>query len=259
MNNEHTTVERRMKIMQMLSEKNQVFVNDLSTNFGVSEVTIRNDLKQLEDKKLLIRARGGAMSITQTVSTDLHLGEKHRMNISEKVRIGKAAANLIIENDTVIIDSGTTTLEIVKNLNPAVNNVTIVTNALNIVNHLISNEHINLIVPGGILRKKSLSLIGPLAERNFKNLYVDKVFLGVDGFDTMKGISTPIIEEAYLNQVMIDVASEVIVVTDSSKFHRKSLAFICSLDRIKTVITDSGILEKDRKLLEDANIKVIIA
>ncbi|BBE20201.1 transcriptional repressor of aga operon [Aquipluma nitroreducens] len=257
--NQHNTVERRMKIMQMLSAHDQVFVNDLSKEFGVSEVTIRNDLEQLEMKKLLVRARGGAMSINQTVSFDQQLGEKNKINMSEKSRIGKVAAKLINDSDTVIIDSGTTTVEIVKNLSTSLNNVTIITNALNIANQLVSNTNINLIMPGGVLRKNSLCFIGPLAERNLKNFYVDKVFLGVDGFDPSNGISTPNIEEAYMNQIMIEVAREVIVVTDSSKFLRKSLAFICKLDKINIVITDSGILESDKKRLEDANIKVIIA
>lgn len=256
---EHNTVERRMRIMQMLSLHNQVFVNKLSEEFGVSEVTIRNDLKQLESKKLLIRARGGAMSIEPVVNFDLHLGEKHKLNMPEKGRIGKAAAKLFKDSDTVIIDSGTTAIEIVKNLAPSLNNVTIITNALNIANQLISSPNINLIIPGGVLRKNSLSLIGPLAEKSFRNFYVDKVFLGVDGFDTTNGISTPNLEEAYLNQVMIEVSREVIIVADSSKFLRRSLAFICKLDLIDTVITDSGISENDKKRLEDANIKVIVA
>jgi DeoR family transcriptional regulator, aga operon transcriptional repressor len=257
--NQHNTVDRRMKIMQKLSASDQVFVKELSAEFGVSEVTIRNDLEQLENKKLLIRARGGAMNTTPVVALDQHLGEKHKLNMPEKSRIGKEAANLIKDSDTVIIDSGTTTLEIVKNLKSSLNNITIITNALNIANQLVSSPHVNLIIPGGILRKNSLSLIGPLAEKSFKNFFVDKVFLGVDGFDTLNGISTPNIEEAYLNQIMIDVAREVIVVADSSKFLRKSLAFICKLDQINTVITDSGITDIDNKRLEDAGIKVIIA
>lgn len=255
---QHNTVERRMKIMQKLSTQDHIFVKDLSEEFGVSEVTIRNDLEQLEEKKLLIRARGGAMNFQQEVSFDLHLGEKHKIKMSEKARIGKMAAKLICDSDTVIIDSGTTTIEIVKNLQPTLTNVTVITNALNIANQLISNQNITLIVPGGVLRKNSLSLIGPLAEKNLANFHVDKAFIGVDGFDTSKGITTPNLEEAYLNQIMIDIASEVIVVADSSKFLRKSLAFICKIDRIGTVITDAGILEKDKKRLEDANIKVII-
>lgn len=259
MDKKHNTVERRAKILQLLSDNNKVFVNELSNEFGVSEVTIRNDLEQLEIKKLLIRARGGAMSVTHVVSYDQHLGEKHKLHMPEKSRIGKAAALLIKDSDTVILDSGTTTLEIVKNLLPELNNVTIITNALNIANHLVSSQNINLIIPGGVLRKNSLSLIGPLAEKSFKNFFVDKVFLGVDGFDAMNGISTPNLEEAYLNQIMIEVAREVIIVTDSSKFLRKSLAFICKLERIDTVITDSGISDDDQKRLMDAGVKVIIA
>jgi DeoR family transcriptional regulator of aga operon len=256
---QYNTVERRMKIMQILSEHDQVFVNELSKLFGVSEVTIRHDLGQLENKKLLVRARGGAMSINQVVSFDQHLGEKYKKNTAEKARIGKAAAKLFHDSDTVIVDSGTTTLEIIKNLSPSLANVTIITNALNIANQLVSRPNINLIIPGGVLRKNSLSLVGPLAEKSFRNFYVDRVFLGVDGFDTMNGVSTPNIDEAYLNQIMIEVAREVVIVADSSKFMRKSLAFICKLDRIDSVITDSGISEDDNKRLADAGIRVIIA
>lgn len=257
--NPHNTVERRMRIVQMLSGQDQVFVKDLSEEFGVSEVTIRNDLEQLESKKLLIRARGGAMNINQSISLDLQLGERHQVNLPEKSRIGKVAANLICSSDTVIIDSGTTTLEIVKNLDSSLENITIITNALNIVTQLISNQAINLIMLGGIFQKKSMSFIGPLAEKNLENLYVDKAFIGVEGFDTGKGISTPNLEEAYLNRIMIDVADEVIVVADSSKFRKKSLAFICKLDKVNSVVTDSGISDEDKKRLEDAGIKVIIS
>jgi len=252
------TVGRRMNILKMLSANGQVFVPELSNEFGVSEVTIRNDLEQLESKQLLIRARGGAMRVDRVVSFDQHLSNKHIINMQEKNRIGKAAAQLIKDSDTIIMDSGTTTLEVVKNLPITLNNLTVITNALNIVNHLITNQSITLIIPGGVLRKNSLSLIGPLAENNFKNFFVDKVFLGVDGFDTQQGISTPNMEEAYLNQIMINIAREVIIVTDSTKFLRKSLAFICKINRINTVVTDSGITDDDKKRLEDAEIKLIV-
>ena len=143
--NQHNTVERRRKIIQKLSEQNQVFVSELSREFDVSEVTIRNDLQQLEEKKLLIRARGGAIRIDQSVSFDQHLGEKHKLNLSEKSRIGEAAAKLIRDSETILIDSGTTTVEIVKHLNPDLNNVTCITNALNIANQLSHYQNINLI------------------------------------------------------------------------------------------------------------------
>jgi DeoR family transcriptional regulator of aga operon len=199
------------------------------------------------------------MHIDHVVGMDQHLGEKAKLHHEEKNLIGQAAARLIYDQDTIIIDSGTTTLEVVKNLSPDISNLTVITNALNIVNYLSSNPNINLIIPGGTLRRKSLSLVGPLAENNFRSFFVDKAFLGVDSFDTRHGISTPNIEEASLNQIMIEIAKEVIVVTDSSKFLRRSLAFICKTTRIDTVVTDIGISGDDKKRLEDAGIIVIVA
>lgn len=197
--------------------------------------------------------------IIHAVNYCQHSAKKHKLNMTEKSLIGKAAAKLIKESDTVIIGSGLISLEIAKNLTPTLSDVTIITNALNIASQLVSSTNINLIIPGGILIKNSLSLIGHLAEKSFKKFYVDNVFLGIDGFNAMQGISTSSIEEASLNQIMIDISREVIIVTDSSKFLRKSLAFICKLDRIDIVITDSGISKEVKKQLEDSGIKVIVA
>ena len=165
-----TTVERRMSIMNKLTDNAEIYVHELSKEFGVSEVTIRNDLKNLEKKKILIRARGGAMKLEPVVSYDRWLWEKDKINYQEKQRIGKAAALLINESDTVIVDSGTTTMEVVKNISPKITNLTIITNALNIANQAVLNQNINLIIPGGYLRKNSLSLVGSLAEKSLKKL-----------------------------------------------------------------------------------------
>jgi len=253
-----STIERRIEILKLLATSDRVLVPELSKKFSVSEVTIRHDLEQLERKKLLLRARGGAMRIDHVVALDQRLAEKAKLFSQEKNRIGKAAASLIKDSDTIILDSGTTTLEVVKNISPGIHNLTIITNALNITNHLVSNENINLLIPGGTLRRNSISLVGPVAEKNFRNFYVDKAFLGADSFDTRHGISTPNIDEASLNQVMIEISKEVIIVTDSSKFLRRSLAFICNISCINKVVTDSGILPDDRKRLEEAGIELII-
>lgn len=253
-----STVERRKEILLRINEEGQVLVPELSKEFDVSEVTIRKDLEQLEKKNLLIRARGGAIKKEGGVGIDYHLSEKDKMFSKEKARIGKAAALLINDHDTIVIDSGTTTMEVAKNL-PPVSEITVICNALNIIGQLIQTNNGNLIILGGYLRKNSLSLVGPLAEKNLQNLYVDKVFLGVDGFDTKYGIFTPNIEEAYLNEIMIRNSKEVIVVCDSSKFRRRSLAYICQINKIHTVVTDSGIPEDDRRHLEDTGIRVIIA
>lgn len=256
--NKRSTVARRKKILNLLAENGQVFVHELSEQFNVSEVTIRNDLDQLEIKNLLIRARGGAMKHEHNVGIDYRISEKNKINLSEKVKIGKKAAKLINENETIIIDSGTTTLEVAKNLNE-IKSLNVITNAINIINQLISNQEVNIIVPGGSLRKESHSLVGPIAEKNLRNLSVDKAFIGVDGLDPEFGAYTPNIEEASLNQIMISIAKEIIVVADSSKFKKRSLAFICPPNKIDIIVTDSGISKEDLKLFQDSGIKVVIA
>jgi DeoR family transcriptional regulator, aga operon transcriptional repressor len=257
-NKKGSTVKRRNQIIIEIQKKGQVFVDELSKEFKVSEVTIRNDLEQLERKNMLIRARGGAINLESRVRIDHRLTEKGKLNYKEKIIIGKQAAKLIKEGDTIIIDSGTTTIEIIKNISH-LKELTLISNALNIVNELSNSPNINVIIPGGYLRQNSMSLVGPMAEKNLRNLHVDKVFLGVDGFDTKIGVYTPNIEEAHLNEIMIEAANEVIVVADSSKFKRRSFAYICPINKIHTVVTDEGIDIEDRKRLEDAGIKVWIA
>ncbi|GJM29714.1 MAG: DeoR family transcriptional regulator [Cyclobacteriaceae bacterium] len=257
-NNRKSTVNRREDILKTLSEKGKVFVQELSEKYQVSEVTIRNDLDKLEKKDLLIKARGGAIKVDFHVRSDQRISEKYQINIKEKARIGKLASQQIENYDTIIIDSGSTTAELAKNLN-RFEDLTVITNAVNIINILLNIPGINIIVPGGYLRKNSNSLIGPPAEENLRKFHVDKLFLGVDGFDSSVGLYTPNIEEAHLNQLMIDNSNEIIVLSDSSKFKRKSLAFICGVKKINKLITDDGIDPKDMKQLQDAGIEVLIA
>jgi DeoR family transcriptional regulator of aga operon len=255
---ERFTVSRRKKILERIKETGEVLVSRLSKEFNVSEVTIRNDLEHLERKNLLVRARGGAIHTENHVGIDQRIAEKNKLHATEKAAIGKKAASLINDGDTIIIDSGTTTAEIVKHLD-GIKHLSVITNALNITNLLMAHPSVNVIIPGGYLRQNAMSLVGPLAEKNLRNFFVDKVFLSTDGFDTKQGIYTPNIDEAHLNEIMIDITEEVILVTDSSKFKRKSLALICGLDKIKKVVTDKGIPSDDKKRLEDAGVEVLIA
>ena len=254
-NTKKTTVDRRVYIIDKLNSSGQVDVSTLSKELEVSEVTIRNDLEKLEEKNILIRARGGAIKLDR-VSTDFSISDKHKQHSEEKKRIGRAAAQFILDGETIILDSGTTTMEIVRNL-PKTISLTVISNALNIANQLSEHPDVNLIIPGGLLRKKSLSLVGSAAEESFRNFYCDKLFLAVDGIDTTYGLSTPNLEEAQINRVMIAISKQVIVVTDSSKFHKRCLAFISPLNNIDMVITDSGILPEDKTRLENSGIKVV--
>jgi DeoR family transcriptional regulator of aga operon len=253
-----STVSRRIKILETLKSDGQVNVKDLSEALGVTGVTIRNDLAQLEKKNILIRARGGAIKIDQNyLDEDFPLSDKQKKHLLEKKEIGKKAAELIENGNTIIIDSGSTTYQLAKNLN-SFEDLTVITNALNVATLLAEYKNINVIVPGGILRKNSVSLIGILAEKGFKDYFCDKVFLGVDGFDLDFGISTPSPEEAHLNQIMIEISKEVIVVTDSSKFERRGFAFIAPVNKINSVVTDKGIRTEHKTKLESLGVKVIV-
>ena len=128
---------------------------------------------------------------------------------------------------------------------------------MNIVATISDFEDIEIVIPGGLLRKKSMSLIGPLSEAGISNFYADKVFLGVDGIDATYGITTPNMEEAHLNRLMIEKSKEVFVVTDSSKFGKRSMALITGLEDIDTLITDRQIPEEQKALCLSKKVNVI--
>jgi len=248
---------RRAKIIEMLDHLGQVKVNDLSKLFNVSEVTVRNDLDQLEEKGLLIRTRGGGIK-TQRVKIDYQFNNESKLHSLEKQAIGKKAAELISENDTIVIDSGSTTQEVAHNL-LQFNNLTIITNALNIVSQFVNKPNIKVIILGGILKHSSISLVGSIAEESIQKFYCDKLFLGVNGIDSKYGISTTNIEDAHLNKMMMNISKEVIVVTDSSKFLKRSFATIAPVSEVDIVITDSNIPEQELNNLQNAGVRTIIA
>jgi DeoR family transcriptional regulator of aga operon len=250
------TLTRRAKILDQLEEAGHVTTHSLSEIFKVSEVTIRNDLLHFEKKGLLHRTRGGALRDLR-VNIDHDLREKSRKHLMEKQKIAKKARELINDGDTIILDSGTTTQEIAKRF-ADVSDLTVITNGLNVAAEIARNQNVRLIMPGGILRRNSLSQVGSMAENSLRQYNCDKLFLGVDGIDSSYGISTPNFEEAHLNSVMIDIAQELIVVTDSSKFLKKCFAFIAPVSKISILITDKNIPESEYTQLQNLGIRVII-
>jgi len=251
------TVERRAKILELLDEHGQVRVSQLKEMFGVSEVTIRNDLDRLEEKRLLIKTRGGAIQ-TQRVGFDYEFNKELSLFLKEKQAIGKKAAELVKEKDTIILDSGTTTLEVARNLTHF-NDLTIITNGIKIVSELCRFPNLKIVMLGGSIRQSSLSLIGPIAEENLKSLYCDKLFLGVNGIDSKYGMFTTYIEDASLARVMISMSKEVVVVTDSSKFQKRSFSIVAPINTIDILVTDANIPKDESRNLSNAGVSVIIA
>ncbi len=253
-----STPRRRAEILKLLEKEGQISVSRLSRTFEVSEVTIRNDLHHLANQGLLIRTRGGAIW-QPPLSVDFHLREKLKRHPKEKKRIGEYAASLVQDGETIILDSGTTTLEIANALTRrSFRQLTVVTNALNLAIVLANTSGIRVLVPGGVMRQNALSLVGPIAEQSIQELFCDRAFIGVDGIIPQEGIFTPSYEEAYLNRLMIQQSRQAVVVTDSSKFGKKSFARITPLDAIDLIITDTHLSTSHQENLQQAGIEFVM-
>ncbi|MEJ0085790.1 MAG: DeoR/GlpR family DNA-binding transcription regulator [Pseudomonadota bacterium] len=231
--------ERRRKIRGLLEERSQVTVVELAEQFSVSAVTIRADLVALDEIGALVRVHGGALPRRE--SDELPIDIKQNMRRAEKLRIAAAAVAHIHEGETILLDSGTTTAEIAKLIRGLkFESLNVITNALNIAVMLASAPFINLVIPGGVLRRRSWSLSGPPAENAMRELQADTLFLGVDSLDPEVGLMTPHVLEAQLNAQMIRIARKVIAVTDSSKLLRRNLSVISPVDTVDLLITDKA-------------------
>jgi DeoR family transcriptional regulator of aga operon len=202
------------------------------------------------------RTHGGALPIRAGTESDRNLTEREMQHPREKQRIAAAAAKMVREGQSVVLDSGSTTTAIARALREF-QHLTVITNAINIASEL-SGTTIDVILTGGMLRANSYSLVGPIAEESLRRLKADILFLGVDGFDTQTGVSTPNLLEAQLNRLMVQIAARVIAVCDSSKFGRTSLSSIVPLSNIHGVITDKQIPAQHLRALKKAGIETAV-
>ncbi len=248
--------ERRQAIVDVVNREGRVLVREIAKRFGISQVTIRQDLDVLHHRALIHRIHGGALPIRSASLADPSLQEKEKLYRKEKQRIAAAAVRLVKEGQSVVLDSGTTTTAIARTLR-TFRQLTVITNAVNIAAELAGSS-IDVILTGGNLREKSFSLVGPLAEETLRRLSADILFLGVDGFDVRFGLTTPNLLEAKVNRVMMKIARRTVVVCDSSKFGSRSLSLIALPSAMHEMITDRGISEKDLTEIEGAGIKVTV-
>jgi len=246
--------ERRRKILELLERDGRVLVHDLATRFSTSLITIRKDLEHLHRAGRIQRAHGGALPVETAAMRDPALHEKERLHHKQKVRIAGAAAKLVHTGQAIILDSGTTTTAVARAVKH-VGRLTVITNAINIAAEL-AGTNIEVVLTGGVLRKNSFSLVGPLAEETLRQVTADLLFLAVDGFDITHGLTTPNLLEAKVNRLMMESAKRTVVVCDSSKFGRRSLSRIAETAAVHEVITDNRVLARDLRGLREAGVKV---
>jgi DeoR family transcriptional regulator of aga operon len=247
---------RHQHILDRLKKEGKVNVLDLCNELNVSSVTIRKDLKLLEDKNLLFRTHGGG-TLSNPYTMDRPVNEKEKIQSEEKTGIGAVAAALIEPNDCIIIASGTTVLSLARNIQP-VGTLTVITAALNVASELNHHPDIEVLVLGGILRKSSSSVTGAWAEKILDDFSCSKLFLGVDGIDPEFGLTTTNVLEAQLNRRMIKAAQKTIVLADSTKFGKRGFGRICGLEDIEQIITDKGISDHTLETLKGMGIEVTI-
>ena len=249
--------QRRSAIIEELARQRLVKISDLSRRFGVSEVSIRRDLERLG---MLKRVHGGAVA-PPTAAAGLSGGSAVPKVSSAKERIGRAAAQLISPGDRLILDSGTTVLQVARNISGDLltsGNLTIITSSLPVVHELGAWQSIHLLLLGGIYLPEWQVAVGPQTIANLANLHADKVFLGTDGMTPTHGVTTANVLEAEVDRAMINASSEVILVADSSKVGGIGLTSIVPLNRVNRLITDEGVPPAFVSALREAGVDVIV-
>lgn len=228
-------VERQNRIRRMVEQAGRMTVAELSERFEVSEATIRRDLEELDDQGWVQRTHGGALRVERATREPPILQRFHE-NQSEKQRIAQAAVGLIQPGETIFLGSGSTVLQIARQL-PHPIQLTVITNSLPVVNELAASPDIDLIVIGGMLRSSELSMVGHIAEHDVREFRADRVFMGMRAIDVRHGFTNDYLPETMTDRAILGIAPQVVVAADHLKFGRVSSVLVGPVTAAQTMIT----------------------
>ncbi|MEN6316638.1 MAG: DeoR/GlpR family DNA-binding transcription regulator [Clostridiaceae bacterium] len=229
-------IERRSKMMSMLYDKKSILVQEAAVVFGVTEETIRRDLKELEQQGLLSRTYGGAVLADDT-RTEAPLNIREGINIEGKDSIGRYAAGLVNDGDTILLDASTSSLYVAKHIKDK-KGLTVITNAEPIIFELSGSDDITLICTGGILRNKSLSYVGRAAENAINNYYANKLFFSCKGFSPIRDLTDSNEQESEIRKTMLRCSNQAIFLCDHTKFDKVGYVNTARLADVDMIITD---------------------
>ncbi len=252
-------LERQKHITEMIEKEKSVKVIELSKIFDVTEETIRRDLEKIEKQGILKRTYGGAILISHEVkdTEDTPFSLRIKENITSKQKIALGVSGMLGEGEVIMLDSSTTCLEVVKNIEKS-KRLTIITNSISILTELSAHDEINVVSTGGTLRKRSLSLIGPTAKDNIKNYYADKAVISCKGVDIQKGVMDTNELEVEMKKAMIGCSKEIILAVDSTKMQKISMYKLVGLSEVDYIVTDQELTSEWKKFCEDNNIRQVI-
>jgi DeoR/GlpR family transcriptional regulator of sugar metabolism len=249
-------VERQEKILEYINNKKKAKVIELSKVFKTSSVTIRSDINELTKKGLVVKTHGGVLSIEGRLNLEIPYYSKFQSNIEKKRIIGKTAAEIVEDNDVIILDAGSTTLEVAKNL--CHKNVTLITNDIRIGMEIANEPKVNLIMTGGKLERSVYTLLGDETISFLSRINVNKLFLGCDAYSRRSGISNRTLSEVAVKKAMIAASMEIILVTDSTKIGKTVFAKLCGPFEIDKIVIDK-MSEDDIDYLSQNGVQVILA
>lgn len=250
------TPERQKQILSLLNKQGRLSVAQIVKRFSVSEATARRDLETLASQGKVQRVHGGAVAVEQA-PPELPILQREGEQAEEKSRIGRAAAELVSDGETVFIGSGTTALEAAKNLRER-KNLTVATNSLPVLNVLAGVKGITVIALGGMLRDTELSFIGHLTEQALAELRVDKAILGTRGVSLEHGLTNDYLPETLTDRAILKIGRQVVVAADYTKINRVSTALLAPLSAMQVFVTDSKADKKFLQALKKRGIQTIV-
>jgi DeoR family fructose operon transcriptional repressor len=247
--------ERRRCVITAIEQAGTVSVQALADRFHVSKMTIRRDLQLLENEGLIRRVHGGAITLRGS-GYEPPFFVRTSQQSEEKARIGQRAAELVAEGDTLVLDVGTTVLELAKHLRRH-QNLTVVVTSLQAANELAMHTGIRLIVVGGVIRHPELSIVGSLTERMLREFYFDKAFIGASGV-SMEGITGFNLEDSLVKSVLVQRARQRILLVDHTKFESTAFRFVAPLSCIDTIVTGAAINPAIAAKLRECGVNVLL-
>jgi len=251
------TPDRQKQILSLLDRQGRLSVNEIISQFGISEATARRDLESLASQGKARRVHGGVMAVEQA-PPELPILEREDEQTEEKTRIGRAAAELVADRETVFLGSGTTVLEVARHLRER-KKLTVITNSLPVLNLLAGLDEVTVISLGGMLRDSELSFIGHLTEQALSEVRADKVIMGTRGVSLEHGLTNDYLQETLTDRAILKIGRQVILAADHTKVNRVATALLAPLNVMNTFVTDSKADKKFLQALKKQGVQVVIA
>lgn len=249
--------ERQKQILSLLTQQGYLSVAEIVEQFSISEATARRDLESLALQGKAQRVHGGVITVEQA-PPELPILDREKEQADEKARIGRAAAGLVADKETVFLGSGTTVLEVARNLRDR-KGLTVITNSLPVLNTLTGLKEITVISLGGMLRESELSFIGHITEQSLAEVRVDTVIMGARSLSLEHGLTNDYLQETLTDRAILKIGREVIIVADHTKVNRVSTALLAPLNSMQTFVTDSKADKKFIQAIRKQEINVIVA